>query len=375
MAKLISAADLAATLGGAEMIPGVQSGGDVRITPELLRAYILGTSASHRNLAGRVGGFEVWQEGSSVAVAASTTSYTADGWYLATGADQASVVSRVAGITSRSRYAAQVARNSSQTGTGTIRFAAPLDEVEVPTLSGQRCVLSFTAKAGADWSPSSGTLTYNVYVGTGGSVAKRNATPYGTETNPITGTVNLTAGGSATTVTSSISTALPASVTSAEIQFSWTPTGTAGAADNVQIDDLQFEAVPSGVTTWAPVFERRPYSDTLVDCQRHLIVFAAAAAGAPLGQGICYTTTDAQVPVIFARPMRRVPTLSVSAASDWQLLASAGSGVTCSAVGTVAGNATGWNLNVSVAAGLTAGDATQMQASNTSAVIRFRGTI
>jgi hypothetical protein len=366
----ISAATLASALGGTEGLPGLQSAAPVRVTPELIRAYILGTQAGHRNIAGRNGGLEVWQRATSHAIAASTVAYTADGWYLATAASQASVVDRVAGIADASRYAARVRRNSGQTGTGVMRFAFALDEDEVVRLRGQRVVLSFRVSAGANWSPASGTLSFTVYTGTG-AVAKRNASAYTSEATPVSGSLALTPGGAAVSAQSSLSTAIGATVTQAEIQFSWTPVGTAGAADDVTIDDVQLEAVPAGATTMPIVFERRPLADTLADCQRHLVAFVPGVTGAVVAPGLCYTTTDAQVPVVFQRPMRRVPTLVVSAGSDFQLLSAAGSGVTCTAVGTVTGNLTYWNLNVSVAAGLVAGNATQLQSATTGASLLF----
>jgi hypothetical protein len=370
----ISAATLASALGGTEGLPGLQASSPVRITPELLRAYILGTQAGYRNIAGRNGGLEVWQRATSIAVAASTVAYTADGFYLITAASQASVVDRVAGIANGSRYAARVRRNSGQTGTGVMRFGFALDEDEVHRLRGQRVVLSFRVSAGANWSPASGTLSFTVYAGTG-SVARRGGTAYTAEATPVSGSLALTPGAAAVSAQSSLSTAIGASVTQAEIQFSWTPVGTAGAADDVTIDDVMLEALPASATTMPIVFERRPLADTLADCQRHLFAFVPGAASAAVAPGMAYTTTDAQVPVIFRQPMRRVPTLAVLAASDFQLLSAAGSGVTCTAVGTVTGNVGYFNLNVTVAAGLVAGNATQLQSATTAASLLLSGEI
>lgn len=238
------------------------------MTPLRTTQAAIARGAGLRNIVGRNGGLEVWQRGTSISVAASTTAYTADGWYLATGANQASTVSRQSGLNNGSVFAARIARNSGQTGTGVLRFAFPLDTNELARLRNQAAVLSFQVRAGANWSPSSGTLSYALHCGTG-SVAKRNASAYTGETSPITGTINLTAGGSAQQVVSSISNAISTDITCAELQFSWTPTGAAGANDWIEIDDIQLEIVPAGISGVTPRFERVPFSSELIQCLRH----------------------------------------------------------------------------------------------------------
>jgi hypothetical protein len=233
---------------------------------------VIGRNAlSFRNIAGRSGGFEVWQRGAgdsaSIAVAASTTAYTTDGWYLASGANQASVVAAVAGLTNGSKLAARLRRNSGQTGTGVMRFAMPLDVDEVYAARGGILALSFWAKAGANWSPSSGTLNFDVYFGNSGSPAKRGGSAYSGETNPIHGSVNLTPGGAAVQVTLVASGAAGTDLLKGEIQFSWTPAGTAGAADDFSLDDLQLEVVPA-TNSPATDFERLSFAETFLACQR-----------------------------------------------------------------------------------------------------------
>lgn len=225
---------------------------------------------TNRNIVRANGGFEVWQRGAggsaSMAVAASTTAYTADRWYLTTGANQASVVDQIAAIADGSQFAARIRRNAGQTGTGAMKFGFPLDSDEVFACRNGVLALSFTVKAGANWSPTSGTLNYTVAFGTG-SVAKRGAGFTG-ETTPISGNVNLTAGGAAQRVTVVAAAAAAANITQGEIQFTWSPTGTAGAADDFTIDDVQLEVVPSTASV-ASVFERTKFEECQLMCQRH----------------------------------------------------------------------------------------------------------
>jgi hypothetical protein len=210
------------------------------------------------------GGMEVWQRGAggaaSIAQAASLTAYTADRWAFLTGANQASVVSQVAGLTNPSRWAAKILRNAGQTGTTLQWFEQPFELDNLALLRGQTLTLSFSAKAGANWSPASGTLSYAVYCGTG-AAAKRSAGAYTTETTPITGSVNLTTSVSRTVA---VSTAIPVGTTQMSVAFTWTPVGTAGADDSFFLDDVQLEI--GGAAT---PFELRPFDTELFWCQRY----------------------------------------------------------------------------------------------------------
>jgi len=215
------------------------------------------------------GGFEVWQRGagssSSFAVGASSTAYTADRWYVTTGANEASVISAVTGLVnglgSNSNIAAKMLRNNGQTGTTAYIFGYPLDTDELLRLRGQKVSLQVVAKAGANWSPASGTLTVNFYVGTG-AVGKRGG-GFTSETTVLTGSVNL-AVSTQGIITATSAATVPTTATQGELQFTWTPVGTAGADDSIQIDDVQLE---TGV--FASLFERLPFDFLLPKLKRH----------------------------------------------------------------------------------------------------------
>lgn len=251
---------------------------------------------SQRNLAWMNGGFEIWQRGAggsaSIALAASTTAYTADRWYLATDANEASVVSAQTGLVDESLLCARVQRNAAQTGVGVMRFAYPLDSDEIAALRGNFVTLSFRARSGALFSPANGTIEIDLYVGTG-AVAKRNSTPYTSETNPINASANLTTNTALISATSSV--IIPTTTTQAEIQISWTPVGTAGATDYFEIDDVQIEAQLSP-NTWTPTsYDRLDFPSMLAGCKRHyqksFLYTVAPAAGGGLENAITVRTT------------------------------------------------------------------------------------
>src|SRR5437899_3651701 len=198
---------------------------------------------SWRNIMGDNGGFEVWQRGAggsaSIAVGASSTAYTADRWYLTTGANQASVVAAVANLTNGSNLAGKVTRNSGQTGTGVMTLGYPLDTDEIFRMRGGKVTISGIAKAGVNWSAASGTITMTLYTGTG-AVGKRGGGFTG-ETNVVSASINLSANNTALFPTTTGAGAIAGNATQAELQFTWTPTGTAGADDSITLDDIQLE--------------------------------------------------------------------------------------------------------------------------------------
>ena len=224
-----------------------------------------GYGRGFRNAAARNGGLEVWQRGAggsaSIAVAASTTAYTADGWALKTNANQACTVDQVAGIATGSRWAARVRRTAGQTGTGVMSFEYPLDADEIAALRGSRVTLSLTLQAGANWSPASGNLTIELRTGTG-TPAKRSAGAYTGEAADISVTQAITTTPTRYSFTSAA--ALGAAVTQGSVYLTWTPAGTAGAADDFTIDDVQPEIGPARTA-----FERLPFTLELLLCQRH----------------------------------------------------------------------------------------------------------
>src|SRR5258706_3124056 len=198
-------------------------------------AHVAVTPLSGRNSMSDNGGFEVCQRGAGssavFAIGASSASSTADRGYLTTGANEASSVFPVAGLPNLSNLAASVFRNNGQTGTAAMVFAYPLDTDEIVRMRGQKITASFVAKGGANWSPTSGALTCTLYVGTG-AVGKRGNTPYSSEATVINTATNVAANTQVTaTITSTVT--VPVNTTQAELQFSWTPVWTAGAADSI----------------------------------------------------------------------------------------------------------------------------------------------
>ena len=292
----------------------------------------LTSQITNRNAIWMNGGFEVWQRGAgssaSIAVAATTTAYTADRWYVTTGANQASVISAQTGLVTPSSSCARIRRNAAQTGTTVYIFGYPLDSDEILRLRGSKVSFTCLVQAGANWSPASGTLSVALYSGTG-AVAKRGG-GFTNEVTVLSISTNLTAGGAVTTITGSSTIVLPATATQAELQFTWTPVGTAGAADDISIDDVQLEAQLSA-TTWTPTnYDRLDFPTMLQGCQRHYnktfpySVVASAGAGqvGQLEYMAAQITNQSAVLYVYPVRMRVTPGITTynpgTGTANWQ---------------------------------------------------------
>lgn len=214
------------------------------------------------------GDFKVWQRGAGgtavIAVGASTTAYTADRWQLLTNANQASTVTQNSFYTSGGDFCAQVQRNNAQTGTGVMRFCTSLtlDMCNSPgNFNGGVVTLSFKAFAGANFSPTSRNITVTVYSGTGTSNKSGINGAFTGSATIISQTQSIS--NSVVTNYSFTSSAIGATVTQLAVEFSWTPVGTAGAADTVDFTDVQLELSPVQTP-----FDRRNFNEVLLACQR-----------------------------------------------------------------------------------------------------------
>lgn len=301
-----------------------------------------------KNVIGRNGGMEVWQRGTSIAIPASSSPglYTADGWYMQTGANQAFTVSRQAGLNNNSRYSAKVQRNSGQTGTGQVAFAIPLDTDELIKTLGNYVALSFTAKAGANYSYAASALGVYLPTGTGG-VGKRGLSGYTGEVAAINSQVTLTTTAQRFTFISPA--VVPVNATGMEFQFYMIPVSTAGADDSFYIDDVQLEVIPNGGI--ASAFERTDYGSDLIRCQRYFCTFSSLYLGLALNGSTLYNGA-----LRFPATMRVAPTLQTggtfTASAGGPGTVSVRNGPTVDGVG-IQNGGTAWTATADVA--ITAG--------------------
>lgn len=239
------------------------------------------------------GDMAVWQRTTggtgSIAVAASSTRLVVvDGWNMTTNANQATTVSQQTAATS-GRYYARIQRNSGQTGISTMRFTQTLTRSQSVGIAGQAITISFVALCGANFSPTSQNFAVLINTGTGTTDVTGSQTFATGNANQINQT-GIAATTSAQTF-SYTSSALGSTVTQICVQFSWTPSGTAGANDWIEFSDVQLE-----VGSIATPFQRKSFAVNLNECiyfyQKTFNYAIAPAQAVGTGKGELYLTAS-----------------------------------------------------------------------------------
>jgi hypothetical protein len=265
------------------------------------------------------GGFDIWQRGTSIAVSASTSPYTADRWTLAANANQASTVSRqsVSDTTNLPtiQYCARVQRNSGQTGTGGMQFVQSFETSNSIRFAGQAVTLSFYARKGANYSPTSSYLNVYGLAGTG-TDQSRASSAYTGETSWITNqNVTLTSTWQRFTLSGTVA----ATATEVATYFAMTPTGTASTNDYFEITGVQLEI--GTATTFART--GGTIQGELGACQRYYWRDTAGNAYSGFGTGTMYSTTACFATFPLPVTMRVAPSLAYS---TLEMLAGSGVG-------------------------------------------------
>jgi len=193
------------------------------------------------------GAMDIWQRGTSIAVAASTQPYTADRWTVSTFANEACTVSRQATADTINlpniQYALRFQRNAGQTGTSLMGLVQSLETINSIPFAGKTVTLSFYARAGANYSATSSLLSAYIFSGTG-TDENRLSAPYTGNTQVALTSPALTTTWQRFTVTGTV----PATATELSPYFTFTPTGTAGVNDYFEITGVQLELGSTATT-------------------------------------------------------------------------------------------------------------------------------
>jgi hypothetical protein len=256
------------------------------------------------------GAMDIWQRGTSVAVASTVFGYTADRWL--TNQQSAITVSRQAtGDTTNLpniQYCARYQRNSGQTSTTVVQLTQPFESINSIPFAGKTVILSWYARAGANFSAASNVLRGQVYTGTG--TDQNLLGSYTGGAISVDSTVVLTTTWQRFTATGTI----PATATEIAPYFFYTPTGTAGANDYYEITGVQLE-----LGSVATPFSRAggTIQGELAACQRYYQPIVSGS-NKVVAAGRFYSSTSASVFLPFLVTMRTTPSLiSTSGTSYW----------------------------------------------------------
>lgn len=305
------------------------------------------------------GNFDVWQRGTSVASVSSATQYLADRWQIFS-VNTATTFSRQTSGLDTAKYSLRVQRNAGNTATNALLVAQNLETTESLKLVNQKLTISFWAKAGANYSPTSSLLGVNILSGTG------------TDQNIVNGLTGqsgeLATGATLTTswqkFTYTTTNTIANTKTQIAVSFVATPTGTAGAADYFEIAQVQLCA-----GSVALPFQPKSFAEELRDCQRYYQRFNSTT-NAFLHYAIGFNSSSTvSVFVIPTKVTMRIAPTSIESSSANTFL-----------INSIAGASIGLNdaspeqvaITTSVASGLTASGAARLFANNTtSAFIAF----
>lgn len=198
-----------------------------------------------------------------------------------------------------------------------MRFEYAFDVDEIAAMIGRKFTLYAQLRAGANFSPTSGTITAKLYCGVS-APARRGPGAFGTETTPLSVSNNITT--SATQYTFAAASAVPVGTTQISLVFEWTPVGTAGANDYFEIDDVML-LDSSVVAPTAPTFYKEPWATDLLKCSRFYqmsYAYGTVVPTAAASNSIIFTTAATvtnssfyNAVVFFTCEMRAVPTITV----------------------------------------------------------------
>ena len=264
------------------------------------------------------GAFDIWQRGTSFSLAASTAAasgFLADRWQTTTGANQACTISRqsVSDTTNLPsiQYCLRYQRNSGQTGTGGLEMTNTFETANSIPFAGKTVTLSFYARAGANYSPTSSLLAVYLVTGTGTDQNIWGAGFTGSAT-PINSTATLTTTWQRFSFTGTVA----ATVTQMGVDLRMNPTGTASTNDYYEVTGVQID-----VGTVALPFRRNSgtLQGELAACQRYYYLVVSNDSRGLIGGGQYNgsTTVDALVP--FPTTMRAEPSLVSTTGSNYYI--------------------------------------------------------
>lgn len=311
----------------------------------------------------------IWQRGTSVAVAASSKTYTADRWWGARGGSVAgSTVSRqVTGDTTNLpfiQYCARVQRDSGNTSTQFISFTQDFETVNSIPYSGRTVTLSFYARAGANYSSASSALPVSVVTGTGTDQSLSSG--YTGQATAFSGTATLTTTWQRFTFTGSIA----ATATQIGLQPYYVPVGTAGANDYFEITGVMLE-VGNQASPFASA--TGTIQGELSACQRYLPKLTVTSDTF----GMVSSTTQSYYSFKLPVTARVAPTsTTVSALSDFKVFNASLANGTPTSINFNAGGTDYVSLGVNTTAGsptLVTGQCALLTLNNAGGYILFNG--
>ena len=244
--------------------------------------------------------FSVWQRGTTGA--GSGTAFVADRWQAYRGAAGSTFSRQVTNDTTNLpfiQYCIRAQRDSGNTSTSPYSIGQNFESVNSIPLAGKTVVLSFYARAGANYSAASGALEVNLATGTG--TDQNIYTGLTGRANPILQNATLTTTWQRFTYSATLAT----TATQVAMSFAATPVGTASTNDYFEVTGVQLE-VANTASPYAP--NGATYQAELAACQRYYWRSTGVEAyGRVAGLGIAASTTSVLFTPVLPVSMRIYP--------------------------------------------------------------------
>jgi len=308
----------------------------------------------------------VWQRGTSFAI--TTPVYTADRWQAgrAGNATGSTVTRQVTNDTTNLpniQYALRFQRDSGNTGTGALYLAQSFESVNSIPFAGKTVTVSYYARAGANYSPTSSILNVQLQSGTG--------TDQNILTAGYTGGVTVFTNLSTLTTTWQRFTAtgtIGATATEIGLFIASTPTGTAGANDWFEITGVQVE-IAGSASAYSPNTSTQALE--LAACQRYYYRMTAPQVYSLFGTAYITSASAATGSIALPVTMRTFPTSvdfsTVTVQSSASIIGGTASSITLSGA-----NTQQVGIDLSGMSGLTANQPARILSNNsTSAYLGF----
>jgi hypothetical protein len=309
------------------------------------------------------GGYDIWQRGTSGTANGSSAGagYNADRWQNAAVGNAITVSRQATSDTTNLpfiQYCARVQRNSGQTGTGIFYHTQSIETINSIPLVGKIVTVSFYARKGANYSSASSALGFQLQTGTGTDQNIFGMTGAGFAINS---SATLTTTWQRFTFTTA--SAIATSVTELGLVFSYTPSGTAGAADYYEVTGVQME-----LGSYATTFARNgaTIQGELSACQRYYQRYNTLVAYGSLGitaGAVNSVTTYAYRPLI---TQMRAAATSIDYGGNLNLVTAndVGTAVTSMTLASAETNTQALGIYINVASGLTTNNFYKVNGSN-----------
>lgn len=253
------------------------------------------------------GGQDIWQRGTSFTTVAAYT-YCSDRWYYSTSSGAKTISRQLTGDTTNLptiQYCIRLARNTSSTDTTGFSFHTALETADSIPFAGQSVTFSFYARKGANFSGTTVSTYINTGTGTDQAATGQNTGTWTGFTSPLNGS---TFTPTTTWTRYSFTATIGATATQIGVGFLTSVlSGTAGAADYIEITGLQLERGSVATTFKRSNGAGGNIQGELAACQRYY--FRTTGALTYLGSGgIAGSTTQCYVQVKHPTTMRVAPT-------------------------------------------------------------------